>query len=112
MPALSVDDAPNIPADLLKWLRDFTVLAQAPAGQPNLVAENLKKIGDYLEQYSGDSMLAAMVVQMHSAIDQVNAACVGACNIRRPACGGSASKHCDTCPRHLGTALDSAPIPG
>lgn len=102
--------------ELATWLRGFAADAQAPAGQPNVVAENALEAAAFIEAYV--DMLSGLSRKVHlvECIRQHNADLVATCNARRadPAvpCGGSKGVRCPDCPRTLGLTGGNRTITG
>lgn len=101
---------------LAKFMRDQAGYAQAPAGQPNVVADNYSEVAALLESFIDMESAITRKGQITEAVKQHNAAigltCAGRrADVRTP-CGGVKAKHCADCPRAMGLTLSANNLAG
>ena len=92
--------------ELAQWLRDLERQSQAPAGQPNLAAENFGEVAAFLEAYVDMDRGIVRKAKLQDAVKAHNGGLVDTCNERRAhpttPCGGGTGIRCPDCPRTLG----------
>ena len=102
--------------ELAKWLRGLEADAQAPAGQPNVVADNYGEVAAFLEAYVDLDNGVTRKAKLQNAVKVHNDDLVATCTARRAhpttPCGGKTGVRCPDCPRTLGLTAGNRTIPG
>ena len=102
--------------EMARWLRGFADQTKAPAGQPNLVYENLHVIAAHLEQYANNALITKVDEDLVRGTAEFNAMLTRLCTGRRAdtktPCEGKASAKCADCPRRNGRSLTKKILAG
>lgn len=92
---------------LATWARQFALDTAAPAGQPNLVAENMTEIAMFLDQHCDFVEVDKRVAVFKTAVIEHNAHVSAMCKTRRAdvvPCSTTSTK-CADCPKRRGFSL-------
>lgn len=102
--------------ELATWLRGLEAQSQAPAGQPNKVADDYGEVAAFLEASVDFANGLSRKLWLANSVKEHNADLVVTCDARRihptTPCGGSKGVRCPDCPRTLGLTGGNRTITG
>lgn len=102
--------------ELAQWMRKLEGDAQAPAGQPNTVADNYGEVAAFIEAYLDMNNVVTRKLRLKEAVTQHNTELTSICDARRvhptTPCGGSKGIRCPDCPRTMGLTAGNRTITG